>query len=240
MKLKIILPILLLSLVSCKSNTEEEIKLNFILNDNQTGYILTNGDYENLKICDIPSEYNGLQVVGIDSWAFSFCDNLTEVKIPKTVMNIGNLAFYSCDKLENIEVSNQNEYYKSIDGNLYSIDSKTLVQYSIGKKEKSFLVPDEVINIESGAFAWCDSLENVYLPLGITVIEEGLFSYCSNLISVAIPEGVTSILEDAFYSCDKLTNVVIPKTLINIEDDAFAYCDSLLDIYIRKNIEKID
>ena len=74
--------------------------------------------------------------------------------------------------------------YKSIDGNLYSKDGKTLIQYAIGKTATSFVIPDSVTTIGDGAFRYCNSLTNVTIGDSVTTIGEGAFSCCYSFTDV--------------------------------------------------------
>jgi len=147
-------------------------------------------------------------VTSIGEGAFSNCSSLTSITIPDSVTSIGDWAFEDCDSLRSITVDENNTTYKSIDGNLYSKDGKTLIQYAIGKTATSFTIPDTV-----------------------TSIGEGAFEDCSSLTSVIIPNSVTTIGSDAFYGCDSLTSITIPDSVTFIGMMAFAYCDSLQTIY---------
>ena len=49
-------------------------------------------------------------VYGIDSYVFSFCDNITEVVVPGNVRTVGDGAFQSCDNLQNVEFEEGVEY----------------------------------------------------------------------------------------------------------------------------------
>ena len=122
-------------------------------------------------------------VIYIGGQAFYLCSNLTSVVIPDSVVYIGDGAF-NCDRLASITVDTNNTKYKSIDGNLYSIDGNVLIQYAIGKPETKFTVPD-----------------------GVTSIGYGSFYGCSSLTSVVIPDSVTSIDEWAFYNCENFKDV---------------------------------
>ncbi|MBE6537805.1 MAG: leucine-rich repeat domain-containing protein, partial [Ruminococcaceae bacterium] len=83
-----------------------------------------------------------------------------------------------------IEVDENNQYYKDIDGNLYSKDGKKLIQYAIGKTDTSFTIPNSV-----------------------TCIGDYAFYYCTSLTSVTIPDSVTSIGSCAFSGCNRLTSI---------------------------------
>ena len=155
-----------------------------------------------------------------------------------------------------IKVDKNNRTYKDIDGNLYSKDGTTLIQYAIGKTATSFTIPDSVTSIGYMAFYGCDSLTSVdipdsvtsigysafygfnsltsvVIPDSVTSIGDKAFSYCSSLTSVVIPDSVTSIGDEAFYRCRSLTSVVIGDSVTSIGDWAFSNCGSLTSVYYK-------
>lgn len=177
----------------------------------------------------------------IGSAAFSGCENLTSITIPASVMSIDAGAFRECPSLRNIVVDENNANYKSIDGNLYSKDGKTLIMYAVGKTDASFTIPDIVTSIGLYAFWHCSSLTNITIPNSVTSIERGVFHSCTNLTTVIFGEGsnLTSIGEYAFYICKKLTNISIPSGLTSIGEAAFLGCISLTNITIPNSVTGI-
>ena len=129
--------------------------------------------------------------------------------IPDTITSIDANAFSSCKFLAEIIVDENNQHFKSIDGNLYTKDGKTLVQYAIGKKDTSFEIPN-----------------------GVEFISDYAFYYCSSLTSITIPDSVTSIGSSAFYNCYNLTSVTIPDSVASIGSSAFSGCSSLTGVHI--------
>ena len=170
-------------------------------------------------------------MTGICNSAFYDCDSLTSITIPSSVTSIGDYVFRYCDSLTSIIVDVSNEKYKSIDGNLYTKDGKTLIQYAIGKKDTSFIIPDGVTSIGNEAFYDCDSLTNITIPSSVTSIGDYAFYGCDSLTSITIPSSVTSIGWYAFYSCDSLTSITIPSSVTSIGNEAFVYCYNLTTVY---------
>ena len=187
----------------------------------------------------IPAEYNGLPVTSIGYNAFYNCSSLTSVVIPDSVTSIGDYAFYNCTSLTDITVDAKNEYYQSIDSNLYTKDGKTLIQYAIGKTQTEFIIPDSVTSIGDSAFMFCRSLSSVVIPDSVTSIVDWAFSYCKSLSSVVIGDGVTSIGYQAFYNCDSLSSVVIPDSVTTIGASAFSNCSNLSFVVIPDSVTTI-
>ena len=143
-------------------------------------------------------------VTSIGYYAFRDCSSLTGVVIGDSVTSIGDYAFYYCSNLTGIKVDSNNANYKDINGNLYTKDGKTLIQYAIGKSDIHFVIPDSVTSIGYSAFYGCDSLTGVVIPDSVTSIGDRAFASCDSLTSVVIPDSVTSIGSYAFYDCSNL------------------------------------
>ena len=211
--------------------------LEFTLNDDGESYTVTNiGTCTDTDVV-IPKIYNELPVTGIADEAFFACTSLASVQIPDSVMSIGHRVFYSCFLLENIEVDKNNEYYCSINGNLYDKDVTTLIQYAIGKEDTSFNIPNSVTIVGNHAFAYCTSLTSVKIPDSVTSIDDYAFFSCSSLTSIEIPSSVTSISYCAFCNCNSLTSIEIPFSVTGIGEWVFLGCSSLASIEVDKNNE---
>lgn len=109
--------------------------------------------------------------------------NITNCNINEQTKVIADSAFWACSSLTNFDVKN-NKYYQAIDGNLYSKDGKTLVQYAIGKKANSFTISNSVTRIGDSAFEYCDSLTSITIPNSVTSIGDSAFSNCSELTQI--------------------------------------------------------
>ena len=150
--------------------------------------------------CDYGAESAVIEsgTVGIADMAFYNCSALTSITIPDSVTSIGNGAFLRCSGLEVISVSENNEYYTSVDGVLFNKNKTKLICCPASRKDKSYIIPDSVTSIEDYAFYGCSSLASVTIPDSVTYIGSKAFYGCTSLTSVTIPEGVTSIGECAF------------------------------------------
>lgn len=71
--------------------------------------------------------------------------------IPDDVDEISRDAFPGeVGELEEILVGNDNEYFKSVDGILYSKDGTELIVYPLGKANQEYIVPSTVISVKAG------------------------------------------------------------------------------------------
>ncbi len=127
---------------------------------------------------------DSVQILGKESFYNYY---LQSVSIGAGVKEIGKDSFAG-NKVANITVSEDNEYYQSIDGNLYTKDGTVFIQYAIGKMEETFVIPATVTRIEEYAFANAHYLESV------TLAEESVTSI-----------GEYAFKNTRFVNCDYVT-----------------------------------
>ena len=217
----------------------------FTLINNGTAYSVSKGTEINGAVV-IPTTYNGKPVMEIGSasddpnnGAFYGCTSLTSLTIPSSVTSIGNGAFWKCDSLTSITVDANNPNYSSVDGVLFNKNRTVLIQYPIGKQERSYTIPSSVTSIGGVAFSGCTSLTSVTIPNSVTSIGGGAFYSCTSFTSVIIPNSVTSIEGYTFFGCTKLTSVTIPNSVTSIGEAAFYDCTSLTRITIPSSVTVI-
>lgn len=128
----------------------------------------------------------------------------------------------------------ENAYYESVDGVLFTKDMKTLIRFPSNKANTTYAIPSEVVNIDDYAFEYCIKLVNLTIPFGVVNIGDSAFFYCNHLIgTLTIPSSVASIGESAFYYCNRLTGTLaIPSSVTSIGIAAFRYCRGLTDIEV--------
>ena len=167
-------------------------------------------------------------VTTIGELAFSSCQKLTILIFSDSVTTIGEYAFAGSTSLASIEVSKSNAVYSSINGNLYTKDGKTLVQYAIGKSDTSFTIPDGVTTIGASAFRGCDILTNIIIGNSVTTIGEYAFDYCYSLTSVTFKDTSTWYIT---YNYDDVVNMAggerisVEDRSDNAENLTSMYCD---------------
>lgn len=206
---------------------------------------------------------DGVEIVFDD--AFCGCDNLTDVTIPASVYDIPRttvpdwLEGWGCKNLTAIQVDEDIQYFRSIDGVLFSLGDGTLqslMQYPTGRKG-AYDIPDGTDSISSGAFCGCTGLTGVTIPRSVTLIGTwafygctsltgitipssviyimgeqtniGIFGRCTSLANLTFEEGTTEIVST--YRCSSMQAVTIPVSVTVIEGGAFQGNNDLKDVY---------
>ena len=183
-------------------------------------------------------------VVSIGNYAFGSCTDLTSITIPESVTKIGECTFLVCVNLTGISVAEGNTAYCEENGILYNKEKTEIICFPSEKTDTSFAIPSSVTRIVGGAFSNCQRLTNITIPEGVISIGDSAFYVCTGLTGIIIPDGVVSIGNSAFYHCVSLTSVTIPNSVMSIGSSAFHECDKLKKVnYIGSaedwgNIEK--
>ena len=185
----------------------------------------------------------------IERYAFADC-SFEEVEISEYVTYIGNEAF-GRGALKNINVSENNNNYASIDGVLFNKDKTSLILYPPCRSE-SYIIPEGVLNIKSDAFV-NSIITDIIISKDVEVIEDGAFWGADDLQRIAVVDGnnnyssidgilfnkdKTSIL---IYPCEKddFTTYTVPDTVVEIGNLAFDSCGFFEEIILPDNLKII-
>ena len=169
----------------------------------------------------IPETIEGYPVTDIGEWAFENCTELTNVKIPDSVINIGSGAFQYCN-FTSVAIPDS---VANIGGNAF-YDCANL---------KSITIPNGVTSIEDSTFYGCTNLTSIIIPNSVTSISSCAFWECTALKDLTIPDSVTYIGYSAFYRCIGLTNITIPNNVTYIASSSFRECVGLTDIKVAED-----
>ena len=105
-------------------------------------------------------------------------------------------------------------------------------------------IPDGATTISSYAFKGTDKIASpivkIDIPSTVNSIGQEAFAYCNSLEEIIIPEGVTAIPVKMAAYTSSLKNVVIPSTIKTIGELAFRTSSVLCDIVIPEGCTKID
>lgn len=170
--------------------------------DATTGTIIDYKPYARKDVI-IPEKINGVEVKHIAEYAF-YNKGLNSVKIPNTVISIGDLAF-NCNNLGKVTIPESVEEIGS-----GAFKSAGLIKVTL---------PKNIKKIGKGAFA-NNKLKEFTVPKNITSIPESLVE--NNILeSLEIPNTVSEIGAKAFKS-NELSGVKFADTVKKIDILAFA------------------
>ena len=172
--------------------------------------------------------------------AFANCQSLTNVYLPSKVAEIGNGAFSDCSALESITLSDENEYFSTLNGVLYSKDMTTLLQCPANYKEKTFKLLGNVKIIAGSAFRGCTHLTEIYLSEGLESMGSSAFSGCESLTTINLPMSLKKIGSYAFYNCFSLKTIEIPPGIETLDMFLFANCSKLEEVVLSEGLQLID
>ena len=167
------------------------------------------------------------------SSSISGCDHLRTFNVPSKITKMDDVIS-SCDKLEAIEVSPENEVYESVDGVLFDKTTHTLIKYPPVRRGSSYTVPEGTEAIASYAFD-AAGLNEIVLPDSLRVIGSNAFRFCDKLRTLLLPEGIEEIDSFAFQYCSSMERFVLPMSLKTIDANPFLHCSSLKEIVVPED-----
>jgi hypothetical protein len=241
----------------------------FTLGSGSTGIIdikgmLSQNLYSSIQpLNNIVSISVGSDVTGISYAAFQNLTSLESITLPKTITSIGDYTFLNVPNLTSITVESGNTNYSSKDGILFSQITNTLCVYPAGKTQTSYMIPNGVRIIGSGAFNSATYLKSLTIPISVISLGQGIFtnttiqtiiftpgsqltsitasafSFAIGLMSINIPLSVTSIGDSAFHGAFSLPSITIPSSVTSIGASAFQNATSLKSITIPALVTSI-
>ena len=208
-------------------------------------------------------------VTKLSEYAFSYCKNITEIKISKNIISLSNRTFSGCNKVLTIAVDPDNPVYDSRDNcnAIVETASNTLL---VGCSNT--IIPNSVSIIADYAFAGLTNLTSINIPASVKKLSYTSFFECVNIdtfivdpnntvydsrnncnaiIETAsntlvrgcknstIPSTVTEIGCRSFYYVQKLNTITIPNSVKTIGNLAFNTCYDLATISIPTSVTYI-
>lgn len=166
-------------------------------------------------------------VVSIGENAFLGCTDLQTVNFPRALTSVGSYAFKDCSSLGSATISDMVTHFG--DGVFEGCSSLQTAS-----------LPARITTIPPNTFFQCESLESVAIPKDVTVIEPSAFEGCRSLKQVVLPSGLSELGDYAFSGCSSLSQVTIPSGVTALREGVFADCTSLVDIMLPDGLERIE
>lgn len=200
-------------------------------------------------VMNIPGYIDGHKIEVILKEFTRGCVGISKVTIPNTVTEIQRGAFVYTKRIQSISISSSvktiasdvfsgnnclkftvdsnNKYFRTINGDLYSKDGKTLVS-ATGSSMTT--IPSFVETIGSNAFCGNNRIVDITIPATVKNINSAAFASCKNLRNVIIEgNGLTTVGMRAFQST-KLISLNIPSSVTSFSTDAFDWAEVILVI----------
>ncbi len=208
---------------------------------------------------------SGSQCSEIGTYAFAYCDELTEITIPSGVKTLGDFAFRECTGLTTLyfdAVAMNDIAYGGVFDNAGTASGGMTVYVDAGVTRvpgslfsaymysstyfpyvKTVVFEEGSVCTEIGrdAFSHCHGLEEITIPIGVRTIGAYAFYGCSSIAAITIPTGVRTIGAYAFYGCSSIAAITIPTGVTVISESTFEGCSALENIYFNSiSMEDLD
>ena len=188
-------------------------------------YTVTEIGSNTFRSCAIISVKIPNTIVSIGNDAFANCSALTSVIIPNSVVTLGDECFQSCSRLGYAEIGSS---------------VKSIGAYAFNNCENitSVEIPESVTSIGDWAFYRCVNLDEIVIPNSVEYLGDGAFQSCYKLKSVELPNGLTELNRGVFFGCSLLSSLTLPPALTTIGDSALGSC-AFSEIVIPEGVETI-
>ena len=149
-------------------------------------------------------------------------DNLHDVVLPASVIDLGTRAFASCRKLFKVTMPGVEFIGKEC--------------FALCESLKEIILPETLGKIWEGAFAGCKELEQINIPSHLKIIDKSAFrnSGLKSLNIVISEDSKCWIYDRSFAYCKHLESVYLNKNVKILERMAFADCTSLKTIEFER------
>ncbi len=184
----------------------------------------------------------------IHDYAFYNCTSLSSVTIGKKLWYIGIAAFeytpWLAAQTDDFVIVGNNVLLKYQGSDIYVTvpDGIRFISnaFSMNSELKSVTLPDSVLVVGAGAFAYCEALTRVNFGSGLLSVGDAAFEGCEALTRLSLPDGVISIGQSAFAGCYVLTDATLGASLTYIGTHAFDGCTRLKLVDLPATLKTID
>lgn len=145
--------------------------------------------------CKIKNIVIPSSVKTIKDKAFNCCRSLETVKLPGSLISLGEGVFSFCESLSYIEMD------------LAKITILPENTFASCYQLRQIVLPASVKVIESNAVRGCVNLVSVLIPEGVEVIKNNAFFQCDDLSYVVLPKSIKKVDDKAFPSGCRLLSL---------------------------------
>ena len=162
---------------------------------------------------------SGSKLKTIGEYAFLGCGNLRAIKLPQSLVTLGEGCFRECAISELTIPSNVKAIPKAMCA--WNSDLETVK------------LPSRLNDIGSHSFAYCGKLNHVNIPSAVTHIGSNAFSRCGSLEKIVLPAGMKELESYAFSDCKALRSAVMPSNANLLGELIFSGCINLRTLTVK-------
>ena len=190
----------------------------YVNNLDQATLIGPRSDNNNISI-SIPTQINGFQITGIESYAFRYNSTIQEIFIPVSITWIGKYAFANIDNLTIVTFDPSIDLEIIPEGLFWG--SKSIINIEI---------PGSVLEIKNYAFRYLDKLSSVTFSESSSLLTIGNYSFANN------PELITFLSSKQYPNYRRLciflvlhnSNIFYKLTIVILSKLEFMHSMALL------------
>ena len=238
--------------------TNNSTELNYDENNFDVNVVMsyfTSGDSRGFLKCEG-------EITSIENSAFTNSTNLTLLRMPYSVENIGDYAFSNCSSIKRIVCQNQTpptlgtNVFEGLpqngdllipDGSDYlSWLSVLPIGWSFGRCVKIYYSDgtSRIFTYKDGEipdkeFSGNTDIVKAEIGKEITVIHDSAFRQCTNLSSITFSDDVVTLGKQVAHTCTNLVEVTFGSGLTNIGNDSFKTCSSLSSVTINAEVAPV-
>lgn len=125
-----------------------------------------------------------VQVIGERAF---YRSTLTTVTIPKSVCEIGLMAFADCATVQ-FDVAEDSEYFTTVNGALYSKDKKVLYTVPVSLETECYDIAEGTKAIFNQAFTGCHTIKEITIPASVENIQAGAIEMCERVRGISVSD----------------------------------------------------
>lgn len=218
------------------------------------------GGFYDLPVAEVPHEYEGMPIVGVDEQAFSEFLNLQKVILPQTIETIGSRAFAACPALKEVYLPgsvvsiSEDAFDKSPKVTLF-VEKDSYAEKFAAEHEMpyEFYTPEPLADVpeEEKLQAIYDqqyeeklTYDIIYDYTGTPLCAVTAWNAMSDDKNLEIPNQIDGvdvrvIGENAFAKYGNLDTIVMPETLESVGRVAFQDNGGLQKVYFHEGVSYI-
>lgn len=183
----------------------------------------------------IPAEIGGYKIVAVTATAMSSLTNVKKVVLPAEMESLAFTTANLSANVEELEISADNAFFKTVNGVLYSKDGKTLYVYPRAKSDTAFEITAGVAEIFDEAFYGVAKLETLTIKGSVTIGNRA-FAGASLLGTIDFDSATASTFagRDVFSGANVNLKIAIPTGSLNNYKANVLVDYSILDKFVEQ------